>query len=383
MSKKLRIAIVCDSIDTTLGWSVISALRFAGWLKAKGHKIIWITSKFQDQNKKKDFLGEGIYELSSLPPLWPQWIRFSYASVNHLAKIFQEEKIDIIYNIHPAIIARQAVRAAKRVGIPIVSHSHVWPELLVPWAPHFVQKRIKNMIAAIYRRCVGILSPTALTKRIFDDCNLQNKQLIVSNGVDTKIFHSKNLGSKESFNVLFVGRLDQEKNIFFLIEAFHLLKEQGKLDAKMHCTLVGGGSEEKKLKALITRYDLWTTVQFAGKMQSASAPLVKMYQDASVFVLPSLYELEWMVVLEAMACGCPLLIANSPTSAAKDFVHNNGYVFDIKDPQDLADKIYALSTNPELCALMGKISNEQAQQFSFPLGLERLEKFLCSFVTSQ
>ena len=60
-----------------------------------------------------------------------------------------------------------------------------------------------------------------------------------------------------------------------------------------------------------------------GRLASASKPLVEAFQEASVFVLPSLYETEGMVMLEAMACGCPLLVANSPTSAAKDFVHNN------------------------------------------------------------
>ena len=87
-----------------------------------------------------------------------------------------------------------------------------------------------------------------------------------------------------------------------------------------------------------------------------------------------------MVVLEAMACGCPLLIANSSTSAAKEFVHNNGYTFDPKDSQDLADKIYQLSTNPELCKLMGNISQEQSKNYSFLLSVKKLELFFYSFI---
>ena len=88
-----------------------------------------------------------------------------------------------------------------------------------------------------------------------------------------------------------------------------------------------------------------------------------------------------MVVLEAMACGCPLLIANSLTSAAKDFVHTNGYVFDPKNPQDLADKIHTLRTTPELCASMSKESRKHAEEFSFTLSLKKLESFLYSFVS--
>lgn len=87
-----------------------------------------------------------------------------------------------------------------------------------------------------------------------------------------------------------------------------------------------------------------------------------------------------MVVLEAMACGCPILIANSPTSAAKDFVHNNGYTFDCKNPQDLADKIEKLYNDQELCQRMRKASYEESQKFSFTLSVQKLESFLLSFV---
>ncbi|MFA6255632.1 MAG: glycosyltransferase [Candidatus Absconditabacterales bacterium] len=379
MQKKLRIAIVCDSIDdSSLGGSFISGERFGAGLAKKGHEIIRITSKFKEIERKKDFAYAKMYEFPHLPRIGTYGVCFAYTSAARLCKIFQKEKIDIIYSIHPSIIAWQAIRAAKRLRIPIISHSHVWPELLLPGAPHVIQKFIKKVIAGMYRRCDGIISPTAFTKKIFDDCSLQNQQVIISNGVDTSIF-CPSLGVKKNmFTILYTGRLDQEKNIPFLLEALHLLKKQKKLLPNMRCVLVGGGSEEKKLRTMVTEYGLDALVDFVSKMPSIS--LVQFYQEASVFVLPSLYELESMVTLEAMACGCPLLISDSPTSAAKDFVHNNGYTFNPKNPQDFADKIYSLSTNPELCKLMGKISSEQAQKFSFTLSVQKLESFLLSFI---
>ena len=84
--------------------------------------------------------------------------------------------------------------------------------------------------------------------------------------------------------------------------------------------------------------------------------------------------------MEAMACGCPLLIADTPASAAKDFVHNNGYTFDPHNAQELADKIYNLSTNPDLCEMMRNVSIEEAQKYSFTTSVEKLESFLSSFV---
>jgi hypothetical protein len=59
-------------------------------------------------------------------------VRFAYASVACLCKIFQKEKIDIIYSIQPNITAWQSVRAAKKLHIPIISHSHTLPEMFAP-----------------------------------------------------------------------------------------------------------------------------------------------------------------------------------------------------------------------------------------------------------
>lgn len=130
-------------------------------------------------------------------------------------------------------------------------------------------------------------------------------------------------------------------------------------------------------------YGLQHHVIFTGKIPAASPRLVQIYQQASVFVLPSLYETEGMVVLEAMACGCPLLIADSPTSAAKQFVQDNGYTFAIDDPQDLADKIYTLYAHPEICELMSKVSSKQALQFTFEQSVKHMETFLQSFIHTQ
>ena len=111
--------------------------------------------------------------------------------------------------------------------------------------------------------------------------------------------------------------------------------------------------------------------------------LLTLYNLATCLVFPSRYEGFGLPVLEAMACGCPLLIADSPTSAAKQFVQDNGYTFAIDDPQDLADKIYTLYTHPEICELMSKVSSKQALQFTFEQSVKHMETFLQSFIHTQ
>jgi glycosyltransferase involved in cell wall biosynthesis len=87
-----------------------------------------------------------------------------------------------------------------------------------------------------------------------------------------------------------------------------------------------------------------------------------------------------MVVLEAMACGLSILIANSPTSASPGFVKNNGYVFAPHDAKDLAQKIEKLISDPELLADMRKASLDNVKDFAFTTSVEKLESFLLSFI---
>ncbi|MCX6822932.1 MAG: glycosyltransferase [candidate division SR1 bacterium] len=382
MSQKLRIAIVCDAIDdSALGGSFISGKRFAAGLAKAGHEIVRITSKFRENRKEEFSYAKKIYEFPHLPKIGAYGVRFGYTSAARLTKIFQSENIDIVYSIHPAILARQAVRAAKRLHIPIVSHSHTLPDLILPGFPLFLVKIVKKVLAFLYKRYDGIIYPTEFLLQKYRDCYFKMPQVAIGNGVDTAIFTPSEKGNNEHFTLLSVARLEQAKNPIVILDALHILHTQKKLEKHIRCIFVGSGPLEKKLHNITAEYGLTDIVTFTGRLPAASARIVKTYQNASVFVLPSLFETEGMVAMEAMACGCPLLVANSPSSAAKDFVHNNGYTFDPHNAQELADKIEKLSTNSDLCEIMRNVSIEEAQKYSFTTSVEKLESFLSSFVS--
>lgn len=375
MQKNLNIAIICDSIDTTLGWSFISAQRFAEWLAEVGHKIIRCTSTFIDQEKRKGFWYATIYEFSSLCGLGPQKVRFAYPRISSLMDIFRKEKIDIVYNIHPSYSWRQAYRAANRLCIPIVTHSHVYAQLVLPWLPNIFQKLIKNLIARLYRKCDGIIYPTDFAKKDFEEYHIINRQIVISNGVDMNIFHPTKHDTNAMFTILYVWRLDQEKNVHILLEALHILKIENKLN-HIQCTIVGSWSEEKKLYALVDTYGIRDIVHFTGKLNQSD--VIQAYQKCSAYVLTSWYEWESMTTLEAMACGCPILIADSIYSAAKFFVNKNWYVFGPRNPRDLADKMILLSTNLEMTKMMGERSRENAADFSFEVSVKKMSDFFVS-----
>lgn len=138
------------------------------------------------------------------------------------------------------------------------------------------------------------------------------------------------------------------------------------------------GCEENKLRDLVKWYDLGHVVHFTGKLDASH--IIPLFQSASVYVHCSLYELESMTTLEAMACGCPLLIADSKHSAAKFFVKDNGYIFDPYDPRDLADKLHVLMVDTNILETLREKSIQEVATFSFEKSVEKLESFFLSFL---
>jgi len=120
----------------------------------------------------------------------------------------------------------------------MVTHSHIWSQLLFPGLPTFFQNLIKKAIAWLYKKYDGIIFPMVFSKKDFDDCHLEIKEIVISNGVNTKIFHPKKNQTSSVFSALYVGRLDPEKHIDILIKAFHLLQKNNQLTKDMKCVIV-------------------------------------------------------------------------------------------------------------------------------------------------
>jgi glycosyltransferase involved in cell wall biosynthesis len=90
-----------------------------------------------------------------------------------------------------------------------------------------------------------------------------------------------------------------------------------------------------------------------------------------------------MAVLEAMACGKPLLIANSPNSAATDFVANdNGLLFAAQNPAHLAEQADRLFADPDRLRAMGTRSLERSRRFDIRESVSQLEGVYRSLVAA-
>ncbi|MDH5442543.1 MAG: glycosyltransferase family 4 protein [Candidatus Nomurabacteria bacterium] len=130
----------------------------------------------------------------------------------------------------------------------------------------------------------------------------------IKNGVDVEIFKpqhktDKSAGSK-TFNILFVGRFEKEKNILNLAKAY----TKSRYKKTIQAIFVGRGSLEKELIDVLddggVSYKIYPSVPHAN--------LVEFYQSADVYMLPSLREGQPKTLLEAMSCGLPAVVGAYP-----------------------------------------------------------------------
>lgn len=157
--------------------------------------------------------------------------------------------------------------------------------------------------------------------------------------------------------ILYVGTLEGRKNIPHLIKSFCELRKKYK-DIKL---VIAGkkGWKYKNIFSTIDELNLNKEIIFTGYVPEEDLP--GLYNAATLFVYPSLYEGFGLPPLEAMACGTPVITSNS--SSLPEIVGNAGIIVDPFNIKELADSMHKVLTNSALKIDLSKKGLERAKMF--------------------
>jgi glycosyltransferase involved in cell wall biosynthesis len=158
--------------------------------------------------------------------------------------------------------------------------------------------------------------------------------------------------------ILYVGRIYPMKNVRGLVEAFAQLRD------RIPHSLVISGIKHYKTEpdfAAIDRYSLHDRVIPTGFVEEEDLPTL--YSMADAFVLPSLYEGFGIPLLEAMACGCP--IVTSTQGSCPEVVDGAGVLVNPRDTSDIAAGIYRVVTDRVLASSLVEKGYQRVAQFSW------------------
>lgn len=276
---------------------------------------------------------------------WPlhDWLRFAPPwEVRYQTRRILRDVGPAVVHLQSFIdIGRGLAIEAEDAGIPIVATNHVMPENIVEFSglPRRLQPRLTrfgwSLAASAYARADIVTSPTPIAASYLERHTGLRPVHPISCGIDTARFTPKTAKPAEP-RVLFVGRLDPEKNLATLLTAFSLLP--GSTAAQLD--IVGGGSTLDALRRQALRLGIGDRVVFHGRVSDRE--LAAIHHAATVFVMPSGAELQSIATLEALASGTPVVVADA--MALPHLVDDGieGYRVPIHNAQEFADRIESI-----------------------------------------
>jgi len=224
------------------------------------------------------------------------------------------------------------------------------------WLPEEYSERLEQECAMADRILVG----SNFVRQSFIELGYDASRIVVAPyGVDTEQFTPARQPRRDGvFRVLFVGQIGQRKGVSYLFRAYEMFRRP---DSELH--IVGGYSPG---------YEVYS--QYEGLYRHTShAPhrdLPSLFRDADVFVFPSLIEGMPLVVLEAMACGLPIITtAQGPGDIVREGV--DGFFVPIRDPEAIANRLDQLYRDPSLREQMGRNAREQALRHTWQAYAQR------------
>ncbi|HWU40000.1 MAG TPA: glycosyltransferase, partial [Candidatus Acidoferrum sp.] len=256
----------------------------------------------------------------------------------------------------------------------------------LPLKPAQVARILWWTMLSIYNKLDMITTPTETAASILRRQPVRVPIRAISCGVDTRRFaprdHQNREEARARFHIdrdkpllIYVGRLDPEKRLDLLLEAFSL---QHHPDARL---VVGGyGSQGGALVALARRLGISDRVTFTGYIPQNEMPLL--LASADIFCMPSPEELQSIATLEAMASGKPILAANA--RALPELVANevNGMLFTPGDARDAARAMDVLLGDPSAWPRLGQASLERVQKHSLKVTIRQYEQVYRTLIPS-
>lgn len=249
----------------------------------------------------------------------------------------------------------------KEFGIPDIIHAHnflyagIIAEFLndkygvnyivTEHSSSFVRNKLSNekikSIEEVARNASKVTAVSSSFNGILKEYTKTNID-VLSNIVDD-FFFQKNLHNKTSDDFIFlhIASLDKNKNQELLIRSFEKI---AKLNNNIYLNIAGDGYMRSFLESLVKKLDIERQVNFLGRMSQEKVRDEMMQSDC--FVLPSNFETFGVVLIEALACGLPL-IATKCGGPGDILNEQNGILIDVENQLQLEDAMMTIYKNAD------------------------------------
>ena len=341
------VVIACDTFAPDRNGTATFTKNLASSLQQNGYEVHVIapaTSKLYGTFREKhDGVPLVVHRLKSFRLPFQPVQRFvsPLGLTRKLTALVSAIGPDVVHIQSHLNVGQHAANAARKNRVRLVATNHIDAENLVEnvlLAPNFVKNFLAKMIirdaSRVFRAADSVIAPNLRSAQMLKAVIPNLKVFAVSGGVNLESYKDVEKAKQTSSLITYVGRLDREKHVYVLLEAL------ARLPKDINLEVIGSGSQQSELLALAKELKIQNRVTFFDDLNDEQ--VVERLGKASVFVMPSIQELQSMATLEAMAAGRPIVAANS--MALPNLVEEgvNGYLFKPDSPSDLANKLQAV-----------------------------------------
>lgn len=233
-------------------------------------------------------------------------------------------------------------------------------------------KFLKRLTIMSAQKAQTAIFPSVKARADFEKSGVLIKHAeVIYHGINREIFHpirddDKAFQFRKKYHldnfILFVSNIQRYKNFFELIRAFVLLKN--KIDNAIQLVFAGTCFDQEyfdEMKAFITGEGYEHRILFLGNIPYEDLPYL--YSACKLFVYPSTCESFGLTLVEAMACGAPVLA--SSREPMPEICADAALYFDPMNPVAIADMIMETLKNPGLLSALARNSLERAKAFSW------------------
>ncbi|MBW6518677.1 MAG: glycosyltransferase family 4 protein [ANME-2 cluster archaeon] len=293
-------------------------------------------------------------------------ILFSVELFPHLLKE-EFDIIDVCVFPYFSVFSTKIISLIKRTPMIITWHE-VWGDYWYKYLGFFgfFGKGIEKCVSKLTNCNISVSS---LTERNLAELGVRPQYItIVPNGIDLNNIHAIEPHS-DTCDIIFAGRLIKEKNVNVLLETLTLVLD---VLPDVQCHIIGNGPEKEKLKQYTSSYGLEKNVVFFGFMEYDE--IIARMKSSKIFVFPSTREGFGMVVIEAFACGLPVITVKSHTNAAIELVKNErGYIVEL-DKKIISEHIIELLNDSKARHIMSVLAQKAAQEYDWDSIVENLTR---------
>lgn len=366
--KNLSICMISDDFLPAMTGVGVYLKLVAPELVNRGHKVSVITSRRKGELEVEQWQGVTIYRVFTIKMYGFYQALPSAAKVRDILKLV---KPNVVHHHYVGFMMKLVCKIAESMKMCQVSTYHFGPEILtqpLPMRPF--RGIIRKLMVSYNNRCALVMAPSQNVKKQIINDGVKSPVQYITNPV---VFGEKNnvepAERTSGYTILYAGRLGKEKNIEYLIKSFSQL-----LLTKPNAILwiAGRGPQHSILENLCSQLKISNSVKFLGFLEHKD--LARYYAACDTFVLPSLQEVQPLVVMEAMWFAKPVIVTNA-IAAAEEMVEQgvNGFIVDPNSVEDLTKRFQELSSDPITCITFGEESRKRAEMFRPELVVNAIE----------